>query len=81
MAGVTDILQKALRLDASERAAVAHELLLSLEPESSDDDADRAWAAEIKRRVQAIRDGRVVLRDWDDALADARRSIAGGKDA
>ena len=40
-----------------------------------DEDAVQAWAAEIRRRQQAIREGRVVLRDWDEALAGIRQAL------
>jgi hypothetical protein len=69
------ILDAAMALDDGQRAEVAHQLLLSLEAADFDDDADSAWAAEIRRRLQAIREGRVVLRDWDEALADIRQSL------
>ena len=72
----TQILDAALALDTAQRAEVAHQLLVSLEADDFDDDADPAWAAEIRRRLQAIRQGKVVLRDWDEALADIRQSLA-----
>jgi hypothetical protein len=31
--------------------------------------------AQIRRRLHAIREGRVVLRDWDEALAKIRQSL------
>jgi Putative addiction module component len=71
----SEILNAALALDSRQRADVTYQLLLSLEPPDFDDNADAAWAAEIRRRLQAIRAGQVVLRDWDDALSDIRRSL------
>ena len=59
----------------AERAELAHTLLLSLEPGDFDEDADQEWAAEIRRRLQAIRNGRVALRDWDEALVSIRQAI------
>jgi hypothetical protein len=76
MSDAVEILNAAMGLNAEERAEVAHRLLLSLETETFDDDVDQAWAAEIQRRLQAIRQGDVALRDWDEALSDIRRSIA-----
>ncbi len=75
MATADDVLNAAMDLNSEDRAEVAHKLLLSLEPDDFDEDAAGAWADEIRRRLQAIREGRVVLRDWDDALSDIRRSI------
>ena len=72
----SQIVDVAMALDASQRAEVAHQLLLSLEPDDFDADADSAWAEEIRRRRQAILDGRVILRDWDEAVADIRQSLS-----
>jgi len=71
----SQILDAALALNSEQRAEVAHQLLLSLEPADFDADADQAWAAEIRRRLQALREGRVALRDWDEALVNIRQSI------
>ncbi len=70
-----DILSAAMNLQPAERAEVAHQLLLSLETIPLDDQHDQAWAEVIRRRLKAIRSGEVELRDWDDVLADARKSI------
>jgi hypothetical protein len=70
----SQILDAALALDTAQRAEVAHQLLLSLELADFDEDADQAWAAELRQRLQAIREGRVPLRDWDEALADIRQA-------
>ena len=71
----SQVLDAAMALNPDQRADIAHKLLLSLEPADFDEDADQAWAAEIRRRLQAIREGRVVLRDWDEALAGIRQAI------
>jgi putative addiction module component (TIGR02574 family) len=75
MATASEVLTAARSLSAQQRAEVAHALLLSLEPDDGDADADAAWAAEIRRRLQAIREGTVALRDWDEALEEIRQSI------
>jgi hypothetical protein len=64
------VFKQALELEPDERALLAAELLISLE--ESDDDVQRAWAAEIDRRSrQAVNepgeDWRVVL---DEIRAD-----------
>jgi hypothetical protein len=71
----SQIVDAAMGLDPNQRAEVAHQLLLSLEPDDFDPDADTAWAAEIKQRLQAIREGRVILRDWHEAIASIRQSL------
>jgi hypothetical protein len=58
------VLRQALELEPDERAVLAAELLASLE--ESDDDVQRAWAAEIERRsadaaLERGEDWRVVL--------------------
>ena len=75
MATADKILHEALALDADERARVAHKLLLSLEPGELDPEADEAWAHEIRARLNAIRDGSVSMRDWEDALTDIRAAV------
>ena len=66
------LLEEALRLPAEARAALAGTLLESLD-ESSDEDAEAAWAEEISRRVQAIDSGKAKLVPW----AEARKRILG----
>ena len=67
------LLAQVLKLPANERAEVAQQVLLSLEPAEFGDDMDRDWVAEIQRRRAAIRNGEVQLLEW----ADVRRQILG----
>jgi putative addiction module component (TIGR02574 family) len=64
------ILLEALRLSDEERAAIAGELIESLDPEV-DADAEAAWSAEIHRRVEELKAGRAETVPW----AEARRRI------
>ena len=66
-----ELLEQVLKLPSAERAEVARQVLLSLEPEGFDDDAEQAWVAEIQRRRDAIRRGEVQLLEW----ADVRQQI------
>ncbi|MEX0641157.1 MAG: addiction module protein [Pirellulales bacterium] len=75
MATVSEILNAAKGLTAQERAEVARALLLTLESAEFDEDIEQELAAMIRRRLKAIREGAVTLREWDDALADIRESI------
>jgi putative addiction module component (TIGR02574 family) len=60
--------REALALPLDERAALAKELLLSLEEdEPAEAGAEEAWAEEIGRRAQAVADGTATLVDWADA--------------
>jgi putative addiction module component (TIGR02574 family) len=64
------LLVEALRLSEEERAALAGELLDSLDGEV-DPDAEAAWAAEIRARVNQIESGEAKTVSW----AEARRRI------
>ena len=48
----------ALELSTHERAQLAHSLIASMD-EEHDADADSAWDAEVERRVEEIRSGKV----------------------
>ena len=58
------VLADALRLDDDARAALAAELLASLDG-PSDADAESAWNAEIERRIAAIEAGTIQLEPWE----------------
>jgi len=60
------LLIEALRLPEEERAALAGELLDSLDSEV-DPDAEAAWAAEIRARVTDIESGRAKTVAWSEA--------------
>ena len=62
------VLRQALELEPDERAIVAAELLASLE--HSDDDVQRAWAAEIDRRSRRAAEERGE--DWRVVLDEIR---------
>jgi len=61
-------LNLALELSAAERAALAHELLASLEG-PADPDAAEAWEAEIGRRLEQLDCGGAQTVDAGEALA------------
>lgn len=73
---VQTVLAEALRLDLHGRAALAAELLKSLDG-PADPDAEAAWAAEIKRRVEAIEAGTVELEPWEDVKHRIESEILG----
>ena len=66
------LLVEALRLTDEERAALAGELIDSLDSDV-DPDADGAWAAEILARVSDLEAGRAKTIPW----SEARRRIYG----
>jgi putative addiction module component (TIGR02574 family) len=63
-----------LHLSAEERQELADELYESLD-DTRDPEWERAWAAEIERRVQDVADGRVELLDADAVHADLRAEL------
>ena len=70
------LLADALRLDPEARAALAAELLASLDG-PADPDAEAVWNAEIERRVAAIEAGTVQLEPWENVKRRNQREILG----
>lgn len=70
------VLANTLRLGPAERAELASELLASLDG-PADADAEAAWAAEIRRRGEAIDAGTIELEPWDDVKRRIEREILG----
>ena len=70
------LLAEALRLPPEERAALAGELIQSLDSEV-DDEAEAAWSAEIRQRIERLDAGLANTVPWAEArrriLAAARR--------
>jgi putative addiction module component (TIGR02574 family) len=71
------VVAEALRLPTPARAALAAELIASLD-EIVDADAEAAWSLEIRRRLDEVDSGAVRPIPW----SDARRRIlaAAGRD-
>jgi putative addiction module component (TIGR02574 family) len=57
MRSLPEVLKEALILDVQDRAALAQELLASLD-EVAPEDAERLWAEEAQRRLADFREGR-----------------------
>jgi len=75
MAIETDLIDRAMRLSSGDRAELARQLLLSLEPTPLDVDADQAWEVEIEKRLAALDRGEVTPVEWRDAVDRARASL------
>jgi len=69
------VLHEALRLELSDRAELAAELLASLDGEP-DEDVEAAWAAEIERRAARARSGEDVGRPWAEARDAAKDALS-----
>jgi len=70
------VLADALQLDIAERAALAAELIASLDG-PPDEDVEAAWAAELERRVAAIDAGTMKLEPWSDVKRRIEQEILG----
>jgi putative addiction module component (TIGR02574 family) len=60
------------QLSSAERAEIAHYLIESLD-DGSDEDADKAWDAELLRRMDEIEHG-TARGESDEAVIEALRS-------
>jgi putative addiction module component (TIGR02574 family) len=65
---------EALELSVSDRAALAHRLIASLDEGPDDDptEVELAWEEEINRRLAAYRSGEVQAISSDEVFAKAR---------
>lgn len=71
---VDELMREAMRLDASERAAMAHELLSSLEA-LSEAEIEQLWLDEAERRRAEIEAGAVETISAADAISQARARL------
>jgi putative addiction module component (TIGR02574 family) len=76
MTNAARVLEDALQRETSERVEIAEELLVSLD-ESSRQEIEAAWAAEIQRRAADARANRNDDLEWRDALRDVEREVLG----
>lgn len=75
MSQVQDLFVRALGLPEPQRAALAHELLLSLESEPFDTDWEGAWRAELDARLVEVEATDSAVQDWRDAIAEMRQVL------
>ncbi len=61
-----ELLVEALRLSDDQRAALAGELIQSLETDV-DPDAEAEWSAEIRRRIAQVDAGTALTVPWSEA--------------
>lgn len=71
---VEDIRTEALALSASERASLAHDLILSLE-DPGDLDLVEEKEAEIQRRVRMVKEGKAGGRSADEVFAEIEAKL------
>ena len=71
MSTAREIRSEAMALSASERASLAHDLILSLE-NPADFELGPQQEAEIARRLKMIREGAATGRPADEVLAEIK---------
>jgi hypothetical protein len=76
MIEVGDLFSKALELPATQRAELAHQLLLTLEPDDDNDLADEAWVDEMAARLKVVKQGNYQAYDWEETIRRMRQSLA-----
>jgi hypothetical protein len=76
-----EILSRALDLPLHDRAWLARDLLLSLEPEDSDADTEAIWASEIEARSDAVARGEFTASDWRESIARVRKELVNRRNA
>jgi putative addiction module component (TIGR02574 family) len=70
------LLDELLQLSVEDRALIADELDASIDADNvSPGEIEKAWAEEISRRVQDVRDGRSGGRDAFEVLAEIRADL------
>lgn len=67
MGDVDNVLSAALRLPVEARAALAAELIESLDQDELTDDVEEAWSEEIQRRLAEVDAGTVTPVPWQSA--------------
>jgi putative addiction module component (TIGR02574 family) len=68
------LLEDALKLEVSERAELASELIASLDA-AGDDDAEAAWAIEIEERAARARSGEDLGKPWPEVRERLERDL------
>lgn len=76
MSAVDHVRDQALRLDEMERAALARDLLVSLENTEPDESVQADWAVEIEARSDAVARGDFSATDWRESIERVREHLA-----
>jgi putative addiction module component (TIGR02574 family) len=76
---VSELLEKALNLSTHERGLFIDRLVESLDDEAAEEGVEAAWDAEIKRRVDDIRSGRVTTIPGEQVLRELAEEFPDGE--
>lgn len=77
-AALEQLREKALELSELDRAALAHDLLVSLDG-PPDSDANDAWSTEIERRIAEVDAGSVQLVDAEEVSRRVAERVRGNR--
>jgi putative addiction module component (TIGR02574 family) len=72
-----EILEATLKLDAKERARIAHKIIVSLDEEGVDEGVEQAWEDELARRAGEIDSGKVKLEPWSKVRQELDAIVRG----
>jgi putative addiction module component (TIGR02574 family) len=67
-----EVANKARTLSPDERAVLAHDLILSLDEITENNQLEMAWDSEIERRVNEIKNGKAKGRPAEEILSEIR---------
>jgi len=72
---VSEVLERALALSAQERGLLIDHLIESLDEAPAEEGVEQAWDAEIKRRVDEIRSGKVKMIPGEQVLRELAKEF------
>ena len=72
---LNEVTKDALELPTRQRLALA-EFLLESADDAADPEAEAAWDSEIRDRIRAVDEGRVVGVAYEDVMREAERRLA-----
>ncbi len=75
MSTIQEVRSEVMAMSASERASLAHDLILSLDS-SADFELGPAQESEIQRRLHMVREGTAAGRPADEVFADIKAKHA-----
>lgn len=78
MQNFDDILEQALKLPYADREKLIQQVWASLHPPAEDiseEEYNKAWAAELERRAAEADRGEFAEGDWREVLARVRQSL------
>jgi putative addiction module component (TIGR02574 family) len=76
---VSELLEKALALSIQDRGLLIDRLIESLDEEPAEEGVEAAWDAEIAKRVEDVRSGRVKLIPGEQVLREIEEEFPDGE--